>query len=894
MKKYGISILSFLIGCLLFSSCDDEQEVNSGSGKAATISLSFEAPAAAEIVTKGVNQFPHIEGLCLFIFDSQGDIEGEPIIYGELKGSDGRGQIASDIPTTTGRHYIYAVANTTSDLVTIADLYGIRTKDDLLRLKATLAGELELSSTTIPMIGSVDGATDGLINITDKGSYTIQLKRILASVKFNVSCISNASFVLKSYEVVNYPVTSTLLSDNTDSNTNNKWNGGTVVGTNDQGYSFEFYMFENIKNNADVGSYEERERKKDPTAVDNIEFANAPVGATYIILKGTYSGPANVDKESEKVSAEVSYYVHLGNTNGDNWGNFETRRNIEYIYNIKINGVNDLVTEVEEDDPYDRGDGKISLVASTFNLDCHFETFNITVPKGDEYVTEGDENFGGWLSFRIYDRNSSYRTEALIPNEVANWVSVMMYKKEGDNAYNNDELITSVTTLNEKLNAYFSENPTATEVVLTCFANENPGQGYRECLVFRDKRTGNGSSILRNGFKIRQNYVRKFFDDNGSCYGLEVLNETGTVSEYGTSKNTTDMFDGLANMKKEVSGKDWNVEDMRKAYAACMSRNRDENGNGRIDDDEIKWYLPAINQYIGMWMGANALEEARLYTFNYKVDGWHYISNSYDDSKNNDRKDHWIMWGEEGSSTGMKKSGQAVNQLRCIRNIGNFSGGDYYSFDEANLTFTMNLVGDGVYRNKVFGLELGRSGGHIETPNKVSPKFQVAKETVGGDLSFNNQARQADIGKSACSTYAEELKDGYDKGIYQNSNGGPKKSGYFKKVNKGQGNYYKWRDGNFYAWHNFPSGKDYMYNLVEASEAVSDYKQWRIPNQRELALMHAEKLTGSGKFLMSRTYSAFDTDRGFGYHGENGNLFMEGSINMNNNKKYYIRCVRDK
>lgn len=39
-------------------------------------------------------------------------------------------------------------------------------------------------------------------------------------------------------------------------------------------------------------------------------------------------------------------------------------------------------------------------------------------------------------------------------------------------------------------------------------------------------------------------------------------------------------------------------------YAArhCYDRNRDLNGNGVIDDDEFKWYLPAIDQLAGAWI----------------------------------------------------------------------------------------------------------------------------------------------------------------------------------------------------------------------------------------------------------------------------------------------------
>ena len=37
---------------------------------------------------------------------------------------------------------------------------------------------------------------------------------------------------------------------------------------------------------------------------------------------------------------------------------------------------------------------------------------------------------------------------------------------------------------------------------------------------------------------------------------------------------------------------------------ACYDRNRDENGNGIIDEEEFKWYLPASNQLLGLCAAA--------------------------------------------------------------------------------------------------------------------------------------------------------------------------------------------------------------------------------------------------------------------------------------------------
>lgn len=134
-------------------------------------------------------------------------------------------------------------------------------------------------------------------------------------------------------------------------------------------------------------------------------------------------------------------------------------------------------------------------------------------------------------------------------------------------------------------------------------------------------------------------------------------------------------------------------DDYRKAVYACLLRNRDEDGNGKIEDDELKWYLAAIDQLTGIFIGQMALNKASwLYPFNpgeQTPNGdirWHYTSSSYDAQSDGP----WVLWAEEGASIGSYKKDAStpadpennensdksigfVNNLysyRCIRNLG--------------------------------------------------------------------------------------------------------------------------------------------------------------------------------------------------------------------------------
>lgn len=111
------------------------------------------------------------------------------------------------------------------------------------------------------------------------------------------------------------------------------------------------------------------------------------------------------------------------------------------------------------------------------------------------------------------------------------------------------------------------------------------------------------------------------------------------------------------------------------AISACMNRNRDNNGNGYIDPEEIRWYVPTTKKYIRMIVGTKSLGNKALVDFpslgnrpqNYPVSnnnsnwgaGLFYASNNQ------------ILWAMEGMSTGPYGGSTAYPwQIRCIRSLG--------------------------------------------------------------------------------------------------------------------------------------------------------------------------------------------------------------------------------
>ena len=152
------------------------------------------------------------------------------------------------------------------------------------------------------------------------------------------------------------------------------------------------------------------------------------------------------------------------------------------------------------------------------------------------------------------------------------------------------------------------------------------------------------------------------------------------------------------------SGNVWNYPGLKDdaAVKACMARNRDLNGDGKIDKDEVRWYLPALSQYLRIGIGVKALpSETRLYVGdkstmigasypdNYLEDGALYYVNT-SNPPNNDY-DYTLYWAVEVGAYGSPTmSGKAM--IRCVRNLPNKTLVNNAGMDEERLVGTEALA----------------------------------------------------------------------------------------------------------------------------------------------------------------------------------------------------------
>ena len=960
MKKYSLHVLSLLAGIFLLSACVDEQAIKSSTdveeGRAVNLSLSFATGDPEIIQTKSALTEGRVSDLYVLLFDENGTrvpVTSENKEYFEhLSGLSG----SISFQTTTGKRRIYGIANLKSDATQSlkSSLDNIAEESDLATIPVSLkdnivsftgnsflasgyytSGKEATNEPEEAELVSIDLNDGGQTVIKDDNGKTIdgsiKLIRLFSNITFSISKIGDKvdSFEPISWKIVNVPVTSSLYKGGSSSSESSDY-FPTSVSQRFVNNTFEFAMLENLQSSTDISDKNIRE------AADK-----RPSNATYVELKGHFVGTGKREgyQNPAKVDANVTYFISLGmgsDKNSTDLGDYKSKRNKIYVYNIQVAGVDEIITEVKEKSPYHRADGDVTYVEGEVdNYDAHYEssvyTFNIKdidaygtdflvkTPFTTGYIKLSDakeenddyaENWQ-WIHFMVNEKFSGQYSDnkQRYPNE-SNKFKLMdvkkfsEYLKEKKNYLNNELKVTCF------IDEFYYKSKNWTE-----FVNTEPRVMQIMCNIDSYTHNTNHSSSLREArYTISQKSIQTIYalDSKKTAWGIEWINETDPISadNYGNNTKGDNMNNGYANLLAETQliGKDWYANgadfssELKKAYAACMSRNRDENGDTKISKDEMKWYLPAIYQYMDIWMGTFGLPNGfALYQKNGDYDHF-YASNK-----------KRILWAEEGSSFGNDNDGSDTGRdygrsIRCIRNLGMSSEQEaagtypdqYYS--ENNLVFDMSNMNSQSIREQYLEGELDE---HVHTDfngaNAPYKKFKFAKDVVPNFtvkvLSSENKRVYATGGET------HENKSGY----FEQGEGPTGYSpDYTQKFTTGYG----WRKKTYYRFYKDEEQevwKDKTQSQITRTDLTTnmrlgnspckyysedgDSEGWRVPNQRELQMLIRAEKTGN-KTVYSWTSYAFTENRVY--------MFYENILQLTSpgNPKYanpllYIRCVKD-
>lgn len=218
-----------------------------------------------------------------------------------------------------------------------------------------------------------------------------------------------------------------------------------------------------------------------------------------------------------------------------------------------------------------------------------------------------------------------------------------------------------VTIQQSSIQCVYNTDPSYTDLK-TAWGVENRDEFDGKLLVYSNTTSGKnrGNNKQLNGlYNSCKEWGLKFGDSEKSKWS--------TYMDFEVKNDSPQLKSGYENMRY-----------------ACMNRNRDNNGNGKIDREEVRWYLAAINQLVGMYVGDGLLNSnTKLYCkspedkASYDFNKWqqHIVSSTMYGSNSDDPT---ILWAEEGISTGnfmySEKNCVKGTAIRCVRNLGYIDG----------------------------------------------------------------------------------------------------------------------------------------------------------------------------------------------------------------------------
>lgn len=661
----------------------------------------------------------------------------------------------------------------------------------------------------------------------------IRLSRIVSKVKFTIKAADNTtevtrSFKLETYDIMNIAVDGSLVGK-IDGNSRKKTTNvnkdiGNTVRPNDVeagAQIFEVYLPENLQDA--VHNVTTQAAREDDSQSIPKEFTNAPANGTYVVLKGKYEETKNGTTRS----ADVTYYVHLGDCTKDK-NNYDVERNCKYTYNITVAGVDKIIVEAKKESGADQpgAEGVVLEYGATgknMTLDSHYEYMVMRFYQKD---IQALKNKGKGYFYQVYALGK--KTKPINVKDKANpttqehqqqlngvdtkWIEFAITGRNRSKSYydsaNNGRgtpcdypgksKTMDIETFLKKLYEDADNDNLWTDgyIDATCFVSENyyselswdkyvNDVDKRAFYVANKVKTSNdGRSVYaKTQYGLTQYNIQTFYDRSkaGSitAYGCETINdEEGkgfTVNGGGEKYNSagSNSWNGRANMLADIntSTDTWKaLKDNKSLIKACMSRNRDLNGDGKISNDEIRWYAPTTSQYIGIWIGEEIMSgESKLFnketsTLKGESDRMLYYSST---------NGHNTYFSEEGLATyNYTKNSKAYppKLVRCLRNLKSNDAGYnrtpdmYYTYK--NSVVTLDNVDEKALLTSGGAGELNAHTERSEL-NKPAKQFQIASNTyVDTDHYYYNN------GNYVWTTQKQIVEDGTVKCYGKYSEGG--------------------------------------------------------------------------------------------------------------------------
>lgn len=637
----------YILTALLFGCTDPDVSTRAGvvAGEPATVSVVLrqgESPVTSVRSTSSVDDV--IKHVHILIFDVGAGQPLKSLFKGTYTGS------AMQVSTLSGESIVWAVINVgQNSLISEGDTFfdDVASLAEFQKKMVQIGQVIPASGQALPMASQIPGT----VMISPGNNPTpvnIQVQRLTAKISLQVvlNLPATDKADLLSWEVVNTPgysyvgpkATQDAVTDRPEASGDSNYfrtspqpfNQVSQSGGSTMVPGAGFYMFENRKGAADV--YVERDRA-----------LKAPARSTYINIKARYQNVSEVKN--------VTYRLYLG---GNNTNDYNVKRNNHYTYTMTIKSLTQYSTNVgvgQMDSRVVLGDTIFVVDLAEPVLDAHYDWRPVRLRGFPGYSRVEIINDAGqvvdvntsWLKISL---NKTWPTQAEISGNPAlapvSHIDLMEYTPSqrsntiylyADEMFSGDVPIPDMRNLNLRFTYTKTNNPENLNNPDSCYTlfktisqkpaltmgnmgirptdqvgNVVPGVGNVIAIERRDEFAmklgfeGLAATPL-GGMRWGFNGILKqplnpiafeFYRTNGLYNTLNLVYKSGMTlynqndpADLGTPAYSG-AFDAIYN-----------------TYAAryAIEKNRDLNGNGVLDPEEIKWYLPSRAELILLWVG---------------------------------------------------------------------------------------------------------------------------------------------------------------------------------------------------------------------------------------------------------------------------------------------------
>ena len=555
-------------------------------------------------------------------------------------------------------------------------------------------------------------------------------------------------------------------------------------------------------------------------APEDKTWTNAPANSTFIVVKGEYTGASYIGNVEYTIhlgnfsaGTEESYKNFTVNRN--EYQKYTVTVNGVNKIVTEVSGTEQQPGTEEQPG----AEGVITAVSNQTNLvlDSHYEscllTFSLSGCQNPTIIVKSPYN--AMNRYEVLDANGAIKALSGVDSgwvkfgKPASTTSLNAYPAKGDGLVDIRQLALELKTAeaNKATTAdhflisngkvyvqayvdeyYYSKRPdNGNDASWPEFVNAE-----NRVLILNptSKTSADGNSTLYPTylFQISQRSIRTTYNTDDAlieAFGIETWNETGR-SDFGSAGAVADDAESKSygwQNNRTMLGTSWpsaattlgyttSVTSNDKSahvyytegvgtaslngYNACMARNRDENGDGVIDDTELKWYLPAINQYLLLWCGEEYLygdtrlvdpaDISKITETDYNAGVYNLYNSSY-------AHEYWAVEGVSYGPAGPQSCG-----VRCIRNLKTYNAKTQPISSVSGNTIT--ITGVRSLRQQAMSGEYA-SHNDRDPENNLYKAFEVATSYLPGPYSASQVKTE-----SLCASYSQD-SNGSDVGQWR-------------------------------------------------------------------------------------------------------------------------------